>query len=119
MYKFCWAKCAKPACLWALALFAAPLASLAADAGAAQTLHTRALAATCAQCHGTEGHALSDEALPSLAGRSEAELLALLLAFRTGQRPATVMQQLTRGYSPEQLQTLARYFSTQAAPAAR
>ena len=86
-----------------------------AGAGAAtaeeQRLRTRALAATCAQCHGTDGRAVEGEAMIRLAGRDADYLLTQLLAFRSGQRPATIMHQITRGYSPEQLETVAKYFS--------
>ncbi len=78
-----------------------------------QRLRTRALAATCAQCHGTDGRAVEGEALARLAGQPKEQLLAQLLAFRSGQRPATIMHQLTRGYSPEQLDALAAYFAAQ------
>lgn len=78
-----------------------------------QHLRTRALAATCAQCHGTEGHAVQGEALTRLAGLQEEYILSQLMAFRSGQRPATIMHQITRGYSQEQLETLAKFFSQQ------
>ena len=77
------------------------------------TLRTRALAATCAQCHGTDGKAVQGEALVRLAGLPRTHLLEQLMAFRNGQRPATIMHQITRGYSQEQLETLAAYFSAQ------
>ena len=35
-----------------------------------------------------------------------------LLAFRDGSRPATVMQQIAKGYTPEQIEQLAAYFSS-------
>ena len=103
-----WRRCA------GAALFA--LASLAAGTAAAKdaaTLRTRALAATCAQCHGTDGHAVQGEALVKLAGLPQDYILSQLMAFRNGQRPATIMHQITRGYSQEQLETLAQYFSRQ------
>lgn len=78
-----------------------------------QRLRTRALAATCAQCHGTDGNAVAGEALAHIAGMPKDHLLTQLLAFRTGQRPATVMHQITRGYSQEQLEELATYFAAQ------
>lgn len=80
---------------------------------ASQRLRTRALAATCAHCHGTDGRAVEGESTVRLAGRPADDLLTLLLAFRTGQQPATIMHQITRGYSPEQLEDVARYFSAQ------
>jgi cytochrome c553 len=76
-------------------------------------LRSRALAASCAACHGTDGHAVEGQALARLAGRPKEDTLAQLLAFRTGQRPATVMHQITRGYSPAQLEALATYFAAQ------
>ena len=95
---------------WAMAL------GLMAAAGNAwsdepQRLRTRALAATCAQCHGTDGRAEAGEALARLAGQPKDYLMTQLLAFRAGQRPATIMQQITRGYSPEQLDAVATYFA--------
>ncbi len=47
----------------------------------------------------------------SLAGAPKEELLEILLAFRHGKRPATVMQQLAKGYSDAQLELIAEYFS--------
>jgi cytochrome c553 len=79
---------------------------------AGQTLHLRSLAATCAQCHGTDGRALTDAGLEPLAGRPREELLALLSAFRSGQRPATVMHQISLGYSVAQLEQLAGHFAS-------
>ena len=78
-----------------------------------QRLRTRALAATCAQCHGTDGNAVAGEALAHIAGMPREHLLTQLLAFRTGTRPATIMHQITRGYSQEQLEELATYFAAQ------
>jgi cytochrome subunit of sulfide dehydrogenase len=82
-----------------------------AHAADAKALRTRALAATCAQCHGTDGRAVEGQALVRLAGLPQDYLLNQLLSFRNGQRPATIMHQITKGYSQEQLETLAAYFS--------
>ncbi len=89
--------------------------SLASPAWALEDLRlrTRALAATCAQCHGTDGHAVAGEAMVKLAGLPRQHLLTQLMAFRTGQRPATIMHQITRGYSQEQLEELSTYFAAQ------
>jgi cytochrome c553 len=99
------------ATLAALALCAATVPARAADEPA--RLRTRALAATCAQCHGTEGQAVAGQALVRLAGLPQDYLLAQLMAFRNGQRSATIMHQITRGYSQEQLETLAAFFAAQ------
>ena len=72
----------------------------------------RALAANCAQCHGTDGHPAPGSVLPALAGRDRDELAAALAEFKSGRRRATVMDQLARGYSEAELAALADYFST-------
>jgi len=79
----------------------------------AQRLYLRSLAATCAHCHGTEGRAVAGEALVRLAGLPKDYLLTQLMAFRTGDRKATIMHQITRGYSEEQLEAVAAYFAAQ------
>ena len=89
------------------------LASPGAWAKDPQRLRTRALAATCAQCHGTDGRAVEGQALVRLAGMPQDYLVNQLMAFRNGQRPATIMHQITRGYSQEQLETVAAYFAAQ------
>ncbi|MDB5957277.1 c-type cytochrome [Ramlibacter sp.] len=81
--------------------------------GQQETLYVRTLAANCAQCHGTDGHAASGAALPSLAGMPRELLLAQLQAFKAGTRPSTIMQQLARGYSDPQLEQLAAWFAAQ------
>ena len=97
----------------ALALTALWCVASTAWAQDAQRLRTRSLAATCAQCHGTEGRAVEGQGLVRLAGMPQDYLLNQLMAFRNGQRPATIMHQITRGYSQEQLETIAAYFAAQ------
>jgi sulfide dehydrogenase cytochrome subunit len=77
------------------------------------TLQAAALAATCAACHGTNGHAAPGSALPALAGTPKSVLLAQLQAFKSGSRPATIMGQLSKGYSDAQLDQIAAYFAAQ------
>lgn len=74
--------------------------------------HTRArnLAATCANCHGTDGRASPG---PVLAGMPRAELLHEMQQFREDRRPSTIMGQIARGYTPEQLGLIADYFAAQ------
>ncbi len=75
------------------------------------TLHLRTLAATCAACHGTDGRAVPDAGIVGLRGRDRNQLAARLLAFRDGTRPATVMHQISKGYTAEQIDQLAAYFA--------
>src|SRR5262252_2201284 len=71
----------------------------------------RNLAAACASCHGTNG--VSRAGMPALAGRDPGELTRLMQNFRSGKRPATVMQQIARGYTDEQVAAIAAYFAAQ------
>jgi len=96
----------------ALLATAALLAAGATFGQAAPDLPTRALAATCAACHGTDGQALADEGFARLAGMPAADIATRLRGFRDGSRPATVMHQLSKGYSDAQIDALAAYFAS-------
>ena len=88
------------------------LVAAAASGQTSQDLQIRALAATCANCHGTDGKAVQGEAMTQLAGLPKDYLVAQLQAFRDGKRPATVMHQLTKGYSNEQIEAISAYLAT-------
>ncbi|MYM36607.1 c-type cytochrome [Duganella sp. FT94W] len=70
------------------------------------------LAATCAACHGTAGHTQGGT-LPVLAGQSRQALAASLRDFKSGKRASTIMAQIAKGYSDEQIELLAAYFAAQ------
>lgn len=69
------------------------------------------LAANCAGCHGTAGVAAGNS-LPALAGQPKDSIVANMQAFKSGARPATVMHQLAKGYTDEQIEMIAGYFSS-------
>ena len=96
----------------AFCTLAAPTLSYAQNAPA-QALYARSLAATCANCHGTDGKAVPGSALPSIAGMEKSYIAAQLQAFKSGARPATVMHQISKGYSEAQIEVLAGYFAAQ------
>lgn len=96
----------------ALALAAAPLGAQAQAQGP-DTLYVRSLAATCANCHGTGGRTVEGSAVPGLAGMPREYMLRQLKAFREGSRPATVMHQITKGFTEPQLEQIAGYLSVQ------
>lgn len=107
------------AALAAAVLLAAAWPARAQDAAAPSTaapsaaLYRHALAATCAACHGTDGRAPAGSAMPSLAGRPAPWLVEQMLAFKKGERPATVMHQIARGYSEAQIAQIAAFFAAQ------
>lgn len=79
----------------------------------AQDYSAQSWAASCASCHGTEGR--SPGTVPSLAGRSKADLLLIMQEFKQGKRKtATIMHQYAVGYSDQQLERIADFFSRQA-----
>lgn len=71
----------------------------------------RRLYASCAACHGTEGRPAAGSSLPPLAGQSREALLGSMKAFQDGSRPATIMHQLAKGYSSEQIELIACYLA--------
>ena len=89
-----------------LALMAGPAAVLAQDAQLA-----RNLAATCANCHGTNGNARGD--MKPLAGLQAEKIVALLNDYKSGALPATIMHQISKGYTDEQIKLIAGYFAAQ------
>ena len=93
---------------------AALLALAAAGASAqegADALRARSLAATCAACHGTDGRATTEAALPGLAGMPAPYLAEQMKAFKSGVRTGTLMPQLAKGYSDAQIEQLAAWFA--------
>jgi len=78
----------------------------------AEDLKARSWAAGCAACHGTGGR--SDNEIPPLAGRNKDDLFMMLMEFKAGERKtATVMHQHAKGYTDEQLERIAAFYSRQ------
>jgi sulfide dehydrogenase cytochrome subunit len=69
-------------------------------------------ASTCASCHGTNGVPLG-EVVPGLAGKSKDEIVNTMKEFKAGKRQATIMHQIAKGYSEQQIELLATYFAAQ------
>lgn len=85
------------------------LITVSAWAGS-EPLQQRSMVASCAGCHGTSG--VAQQGMESLASQPKDALFKKLLDFKNGATPATIMHQLSKGYSDEQLEQLASYFST-------
>ncbi len=79
----------------------------------AQALYVKGLAATCANCHGTQGKAQKDASVPGLAGLKADYIVEQMQAFKSGARPATIMHQIAKGFNDEQVKQLAGYFASQ------
>jgi len=90
--------------LLATALFALPLVATAQDA--------RSLAATCANCHGPSGRSVTTE-VTALAGMPKEQIAQRMREFKEGKRPATIMHQLAKGYTDQQIDLIADYLAGQ------
>jgi cytochrome c553 len=89
------------------------LAGGAVSAQDKESLYLRSLAATCANCHGTQGRAEPGSSVVSLAGLQKDYIVAQMKAFQSGARPATIMHQISKGYSDAQIAQIAGYFAAQ------
>ena len=84
----------------------------------AQTAHAQAqtsaapLAAyACGGCHGVG--AKGEGAVVALAGRPKQELVAAMAAFRSNERPGTIMGRIARGYTEAEIEAIAAHLSAQ------
>jgi sulfide dehydrogenase cytochrome subunit len=66
--------------------------------------------AACSGCHPGSG---GDPALPQLAGRSANDIMAALGAFRSGKRPATVMDRIAKGFTDDEIAAIAAWYAAQ------
>ena len=73
----------------------------------------RNLAATCANCHGTNGNAVKGSGMDALAGMEKAKILQKLADYKSGDKPASIMHQIAKGYTEAQLDLIAGYFAAQ------
>jgi len=73
----------------------------------ATKLYHRGLAATCANCHGTDGKGVIDGGMPLINNLTSEQMLTQLKAYKSGAREGTIMPQLAKGYSDEQLAIIA------------
>lgn len=78
-------------------------------ASAQDSAQARLLAANCANCHGTDGR--SQGGMPALAGLQKDYFIQQMQDFKSGKRVATIMHQLSRGYTDAEIETLAGYFA--------
>ena len=74
-------------------------------------LQARSIAASCSACHGTNG--VAAPGMVALAGYDKASMIKAMADFKSGARPATLMHQLSKGYSEAQIEAMASYFAAQ------
>jgi cytochrome c553 len=92
---------------------------LAAIAAAAAWVGTAACASpgsppgasSCTGCHPATPRV--DTAVPRLAGRAASDIAAQMQAFKSGQRPATVMGRIAKGLDDAEIEAIAAWYAQQ------
>lgn len=83
------------------------------SAGAlAATASGTMLANTCNGCHGPFGNSFGP-GIPSIAGNSEQYVTDKMLAYRSGEMPSTIMGNIAKGYTDEEIKLMAQYYAKQ------
>jgi cytochrome subunit of sulfide dehydrogenase len=67
-------------------------------------------ASSCSGCHANKS---VDTPVPRLIGLSPAEIEAKMLAFRAGQKPASVMNRIAKGFSDAEIKAIAAWYGAQ------
>src|SRR5215475_2484658 len=68
-------------------------------------------ASSCSGCHpATAGVATP---VPRLAGRDAAQITTAMTEFRTGKRPATVMDRIAKGFTDDETRAIAAFLAAQ------
>ena len=68
-------------------------------------------AAACSGCH--PANSAVETSVPVLAGRKAEDIVAQMRAFRSGQRQATVMDRIAKGYSDPEVEAIAEWYEAQ------
>jgi cytochrome subunit of sulfide dehydrogenase len=95
----------KPSLAFAAVMLAGilPAAALAADAPPGAT--------SCSGCHAAA--ATDTSTPPRLIGRDPEKMVAALQEFRSGQRAATIMDRVVKGFTPDEIRAIAAWYGAQ------
>ena len=89
----------------------AVVAIVLASATAASSAEAPAGAASCSGCHAANPRV--ETPVPPLAGRSAADITSQTIAFKSGQRPGTIMDRIAKGFSDEEIRAIAAWYEQQ------
>jgi len=87
------------------------VAVAAAAAAVVASAEPPAGAAGCSGCHPASPRVTST--VPRLAGIDRAVIVRAMQDFRSGQRAATVMDRIAKGFTDDESQAIAAWFATQ------
>jgi cytochrome subunit of sulfide dehydrogenase len=68
-------------------------------------------ASSCSGCHAASTEV--DGPVPRILGRQPAEIIAAMQAFRSGERPSTVMGRIAKGFSEDEIRAIAIWLAAQ------
>jgi sulfide dehydrogenase cytochrome subunit len=68
-------------------------------------------ASSCSGCHAAKAGV--DTAVPRLAGRKAADLVAEMRAFKSGEKPSTVMARIAKGLTDAEIEAIADWYAQQ------
>ena len=68
-------------------------------------------AAACSGCHATAKFV--ETPVPRLIGRNAADIVAAMQAFKTGTRPATIMDRIAKGFTETETLAIANWYGAQ------
>jgi cytochrome subunit of sulfide dehydrogenase len=92
----------KRTAVW-LVLLSLPFGAMAADAPPG--------ASSCSGCHPASRSVATP--LDRLNGRNPADIVAAVQAFRSGQRSATVMDRIAKGFTDDEIKAIADWYGAQ------
>lgn len=90
-----------------LALFSLSFQAQAADLQAERVYH-QSLAATCANCHGTNGVSVAGNRIPKINELTHKQIAEMLKQYKAGEKTGTIMPQLAKGYTEQQIDIIAK-----------
>jgi sulfide dehydrogenase cytochrome subunit len=93
----------KSTAVWLGVLLSLPFGAMAADAPPG--------ASSCSGCHPASRSL--DTPVSRLVGGNPADIVAAMQAFRSGQRPATVMDRIAKGFTDDEIKAIAEWYGAQ------
>jgi cytochrome c553 len=81
--------------------------AVASDVNAERVYHL-SLAATCANCHGTNGVSVAGDRIPKINELTHDQIAQMLRQYKSGEKTGTIMPQIAKGYTEEQIDIIAK-----------
>lgn len=78
---------------------------------AAQAAEAPPGAAACSGCHASSARV--ETPVPPLNGRPAADIASQMIAYKSSQRPGTIMDRIAKGFSEEEIRAIAAWYEAQ------